>query len=184
MIKELETRRLILRRFKLTDVDRMAEINSCPDVMKYFPAVYTYDQTLAFIKGVIEKYKRNHLAVYACICKENGQLIGSVGVTYHDFQAFFTPCYEIGWRLDKSHWNRGYATEAAKIALKSAFEDHLLNEVVSYCPLVNKASIRVMQKIGLQFKGEYFRHTVWDESSTISKHILYRLERAEYLISQ
>ncbi|WP_119344008.1 GNAT family N-acetyltransferase [Facilibium subflavum] len=181
MIKELETSRLILRHFKLTDVDKMAKINTCHDVMKYFPAVYTYDQTLAFIEGVIEKYKRNDLAVYACICKNSGQLIGSVGVTYHDFQSFFTPCYEIGWRLDSSYWNKGYATEAAKEILKYIFIELMINEVVSYAPVTNTPSIRVMQKIGLQFRGEYFRHTLWDLKSPLSKHVLYRLSRNHYL---
>lgn len=181
MIKELETNRLILRRFALSDVQRMSEINSCEEVMRFFPKIYTFEDTLKFIKSVMKKYENNDLAVYACVSKLNNTFIGSVGITYHNFKSFFTPCYEVGWRLDKQYWNQGYATEAAKGVLNYGLIELCIDEIVSYSPVINTASIRVMQKIGMKFYQEYFNHTLWDKNSPLSKHILYRITREEYL---
>ena len=63
MIKELETNRLILRRFALSDVQRMSEINSCEEVMRFFPKIYTFEDTLKFIKSVMKNYENNDLQI-------------------------------------------------------------------------------------------------------------------------
>lgn len=182
MIGRLETKRLILRPFELSDIDRMSKINASTTVMRYFPEPYSIERTVNFIEGIISKYQKNQPAVHACVCKKTNELMGSVGVTYQDFEAYFTPCYEIGWRLDNQYWHQGYATAAARAILAYFFNVLNFNEIVSYTPVQNEASIRVMQAIGMQHTGEYFNHTLLDKAHPLSKHILYRLSLSEYQI--
>ena len=184
MIDTLETHRLILRPFVLSDIDSMVAINASKQVMRYFPEPYSVDKTVLFIERVLAKYQNNQPAVHACICKKTNDLMGSVGVTYQDFTAYFTPCYEIGWRLDEKYWHQGYATEAAKAVLNYYFESLNFTEIVSYTPVLNKASIGVMKAIGMQHIGEYFHHTLLPAEHPLSRHILYRIAIDQYQLSK
>ena len=85
MIAKLETKRLILRPFELSDIDRMSKINASTKVMRYFPEPYSIERTVNFIEGVIAKYQKNKPAVHACVCKRTNELMGSVGVTISTF---------------------------------------------------------------------------------------------------
>lgn len=181
MIATLETQRLILRAFRLSDTNAMAKINASKKVMRYFPEPYSQEKTKHFIEAVIAKYQRNQPAVHACILKSNSVLIGSVGVTYQNFNAYFTPCYEIGWRLDDAYWHQGYATEAAKTILTHYFQSLNFTEILSYTPVINKASIAVMESIGMQHTGEYFNHTLLPLNHPLSKQILYRISAKQHI---
>ena len=173
-----ETQRLLLRHFTLADISDMDKINSCPQVMQFFPTVYTFDdQTCQAIQAVIKRYRHNEHAIHACLLKDTQQRIGSVGITYQDFKAFFTPCYEIGWRLHHRFWGKGYAVEAARAIIEDAFTYKGLEEMVSYAPAQHNRSIRVMKKLGFQSNREYFKHTLWDVTHPSSRHVLYRLTK-------
>lgn len=150
--------------------------------MQFFPAIPTREETIAFIDKIISHQEEKNFSLYAAEIKNTGEMIGFVGLFTATFQAHFTPAVEIGWRLSSKHWNQGYATEAAKAVLDYAFRKLDLGEVVSFTSVLNKPSIRVMQKIGLHTNSEDdFDNTKVPLGSQLIRHVLYRLKRAEYL---
>ena len=112
-------------------------------------------------------------------------MIGFVGLlhrTKEEFDTRFMPSTEIGWRLSAKHWNQGYATEAALAVLDYAFKQLNLTEVVSITVPQNKASRRIMEKIGLHYSSnEDFDHPKLPKNSPLRRHVLYRLTRKEYI---
>ncbi|HAU0926962.1 TPA: GNAT family N-acetyltransferase [Legionella pneumophila] len=178
----LETKRLFLRTFQEKDVESLIAINQDPKVMQFFPAIPTREETIAFIDKIISHQEEKNFSLYAAEIKNTGEMIGFVGLFTATFQAHFTPAVEIGWRLSSKHWNQGYATEAAKAVLDYAFRKLDLGEVVSFTSVLNKPSIRVMQKIGLHTNSEDdFDNTKVPLGSQLIRHVLYKLKRAEYL---
>ena len=114
--------------------------------------------------------------MWATTIKETGEFIGFVGLSIPSFEAHFTPCVEIGWRLTSSHWGKGYATEAALAVLKIGFEKYRLKEIVSFTASVNKRSIRVMEKIGMIHNvKDDFNHPKLAIDHPLSRHVLYRI---------
>ena len=120
--------------------------------------------------------------MYAVELRENGELIGFLGLSIPSFEAHFTPAVEIGWRLASCHWNKGYATEGARAVLKYGFLTLNLPEIVSFTVVNNKASRRVMEKIGLhRHPDDDFDHPRLAADSPLRRHVLYRLSKVEYL---
>ena len=92
--------------------------------------------------------------------------VGFVGLSVPRFEAHFTPCVEIGWRLSPEHWGRGYATEAARAALVFGFETLQLDEIVSFTVPENLRSRRVMEKIGMSHSpADDFDHPALPEDT-------------------
>lgn len=184
-MKILETNRLCLRTFVESDCDTMTLINQDPNVMKYFPAIADRQQTLELIKRIMTHQEKYGYSLYAVEIKSSAELIGFVGLlhrTKEEFDAHFMPSTEIGWRLSSLHWNQGYATEAALAVLDYAFNQLNLKEVVSFTVLQNKASRRVMEKIGLHHSAEDdFDHPKLAKDSPLCRHVLYRLKQKDYI---
>ncbi len=109
---------------------------------------------------------------------KSDEFIGYIGLYTVQFDAEFTPCTEIGWRLSKDHWNNGYATEGAKACLDFAFTVLNISKIYSFTSLVNVRSINVMTKIGLGQEGE-FDHPNLNQDHPLYRHVLYSLERQE-----
>ncbi|RPI10335.1 MAG: N-acetyltransferase, partial [Actinobacteria bacterium] len=82
------------------------------------------------------------------------RFLGFVGLAAPRFDAPFTPCIEIGWRLARRFWGKGYASEAARGALEHGFGELGLREIVSFTTVGNAASRRVMERIGMRSVGE------------------------------
>src|SRR5262249_46282144 len=92
------------------------------------------------------------------------------------FDAHFTPCVEIGWRLSADHWGRGYATEGAAAALAFGFNVLGLPQVVSFTAAPNLRARRVMEKIGMKHDPEDdFDHPSLSEGHPLRRHVLYRV---------
>jgi RimJ/RimL family protein N-acetyltransferase len=105
-------------------------------------------------------------------------LVGFVGLSHPGFNAHFTPCVEIGWRLAFHHWGRGYATEGAAAALDFAFERLGLEEVVSFTAAANVRSRRVMERLGMTHRPEDdFDHPILPVAHPLRRHVLYRISR-------
>jgi len=103
---------------------------------------------------------------------------GFVGLNVPRFESHFTPCVEIGWRLSREFWHRGYATEGARAALTFGFDTLGLNEIVSFTAPSNAASRRVMEKIGMRRNpDDDFDHPLVPEGHPIRRHVLYRALR-------
>lgn len=141
--------------------------------MEYFPGLMSDEQSEASYIRAVEHREKHGYCFWAAELRESSEFIGFIGIQNTWFEAPFTPCIEIGWRLMKEHWNKGFATEGASACLKWAYENSI-NEVYSFTPVQNKPSQRVMQKIGMQQVGT-FRHPLLAEDSPLVKHVLYRI---------
>ena len=107
---------------------------------------------------------------------DNQEFIGLVGLHHSDLQIFAgKEAVEIGWRLRKEFWNRGYATEAAQACLDFAFQQAGLSEVYSFTSLLNLPSQKVMQKLSMEFVKEFDNEKV-PAVSPLYRHILYRIK--------
>jgi RimJ/RimL family protein N-acetyltransferase len=103
---------------------------------------------------------------------------GFVGLSVPRFEAHFTPCVEIGWRLDQSYWGRGYASEGARAALRFGFEHAQLEQIVAFTVPANLPSRRVMDKIGMTHNpADDFDHPSIPAAHPLRRHLLYRIRR-------
>ena len=179
----LSTERVGLRKFKLEDLDEMAAINADPEVMEHFPSTYDKEHTHQFLKRVNGKVDENGFSMWAAELLATGELIGFVGISKVPFAADFTPAVEIGWRLAKKFWGKGYATEAAKACLEFAFEKANLEEVVSFTATENTRSEKVMQRIGMTKIGT-FEHPKIEDGHRLKTHLLYKISKEEWRSNQ
>lgn len=180
------TSRLILRTFCDTDLPAMAAINADPVVMEHFPATQDVAATDALITHIKQHFAQFGYALYAVEEKNTGNMIGFVGLnqpgfTIPHFKPESLPIVEIGWRLARVAWNKGYATEAAKAVLAHAFEVLNLPEIISFTARTNLKSQHVMQKIGLiNHPLDNFNHPNLSPDSPLYAHVLYRLSKSAF----
>lgn len=172
----IHTPRLILRQWRESDHEAYIAMNSDEEVMRYFPALQTREETLAQIERLQRFIEENGYGFFAVERKDTGDFIGFTGLSKPRFESSFTPCVEIGWRLDKAHWGMGFAQEAAKASLDFAFHSVGLAEVYSFTSLLNAASMNVMQKIGMKEVGQ-FEHPSLPDGHRLKIHVLYKIER-------
>jgi RimJ/RimL family protein N-acetyltransferase len=169
----LETERLLLRRWQEADCEPFYRINSDPRVMEFFPACLTREESDAVIWRVESHFDAHGFGPFAAELRSTGELAGFIGLAMPLFQAYFTPCVEILWRLRADYWNQGLATEGAQVVLRFAFESLGLSEVVSFAVVGNFRSRRVMEKLGMTCAGE-FDHPELPEGHPLRRHVLYR----------
>jgi RimJ/RimL family protein N-acetyltransferase len=173
-----ETARLRLREWRETDRAPFAEMNADPEVMRYFPSTLTVEQTDALLGWIRVHFERHGFGLWAAELKETNEFAGYIGLAVPSFEAHFTPCVEIGWRLAARFWNRGLATEGAAAALAFAHRGLGLEEVVSFTVPENIASRRVMEKIGMirDLEGDFDSPRI-PKGHPLSRHVLYRSRR-------
>lgn len=177
-MKNLETPRLILRRWRPEDIDPFHRINSDPQVMEFFPAPLTLDQTRSLVSRIESSFVEKGFGLWAAELKANGEMIGFIGLSVPAFGAPFMPCVEIGWRLSPAHWGKGLASEGARCSLEFAFRDLGLPEVVSFTSGLNQKSRRVMEKIGMAYNpADDFDHPLLPEGHWLRPHVLYRVRK-------
>lgn len=121
-----ESERLVLREWREKDWPFFAAMNANPQVMRFFPGVMTEKDSLSMWNRIREELDERGYGLYAVELKHSGSLIGLLGFHWADFEADFTPCVEIGWRLVPEAWGYGYATEGARACLKHGLHDSAL----------------------------------------------------------
>ena len=168
----IQTDRLGLRTWQANDIEPFAQITSNPEVMRYYPSLLTKEQTALFVDRIMQQYDDYGFCVYAVDLLETGQFIGYIGFMRPTFESAFTPCVEIGWRLDNRVWNRGLATEGALACLDYGFNTLKLDKIYSFTATVNHPSERIMEKIGMKKIGE-FDHPLLEKGSRLERHVLY-----------
>lgn len=171
----METERLILRSWKYEDRESFAEMNSNRNVLKYFPATLSVDESNAFADRIKAEFEETSFGLNAVEIKETGEFIGYVGFHRFTFDAPFSPGWEIGWRISDRFWNKGYATEAAKACLFLAREKHLCNKLFSFTAIPNIPSENVMKRIGMSYEGT-FMHPALADGHWLKEHKLYSIE--------
>lgn len=107
---------------------------------------------------------------------DSREFIGFIGLIESNFEAFFTPCVEIGWRLKKSVWNKGFATEGANACLRYGFNTFGFSEIFAITAVINKKSARIMQKVGMTQIG-IFDHPKVAHEHVLCPHLVYKIER-------
>lgn len=168
--------RLGFRNWVDADLEKIQDINSDEDVMEFFPSLYTIDQTSAFIKRMQDSIERKGYGYFAVDELSSGDFIGFIGVLDQNYDVSFMPAIDIGWRLDKTYWGKGHATEGAKECLNYAFQQLGLESIISVAPLLNIKSIGVMEKIGMTKRTE-FEHPLIDKSSPLKICVCYQIAK-------
>lgn len=167
-----ETLRLGFRNWRKTDAIPFARMNADPDVMQFFPARWSAEQTQEKMDSYQSEIGDKGYGLWAVEVKHAREFIGFIGFHEATFASHFTPCIEIGWRLDKRYWNFGYATEGAKGCLVRG-KVLGLKEIYSFTSALNARSERVMQKIGMIKIGE-FQHPKIENDHPLKTHVLYK----------
>jgi RimJ/RimL family protein N-acetyltransferase len=182
----LTTSRLILRPWRDADLSAFARLNDDPAVMEFLARRLSRDESDALAARIRTAIETRGWGFWAVEVKEAGPtaapFIGFVGLSVPSFEAHFTPCVEIGWRLAKEHWGRGYASEAAAAGLRFAFDNLKLQQIVAFTVPLNKRSMHVMERIGMSrdLTGD-FEHPKLPPGHPFRPHVLYRVSRTEWL---
>ena len=146
--------------------------------MRYFRSVLTAGETDVFLEQIRLHFDRHGFGLWAVALKATDEFAGFIGLSVPSFEAHFTPCVEIGWRLAPRFWNRGLATEGAAAVLAFAHDNLGLEQVVSFTSVENLASRRVMEKIGMirDLRGD-FDHPRLPKEHPLCRQVLYRSHR-------
>jgi RimJ/RimL family protein N-acetyltransferase len=177
---ELQTERLRLLAWQERHIAPFAAMNADPEVMRYFPALLSEEQTRAGVDFWRAQFAERGWSNWAVERTDTGEFIGFVGLSVPRRVFPFSPCVEIGWRLARAHWHKGYATEAALASLALGFERLGLERIVSFTTLGNAPSRAVMERIGMRDTGLNFDHPGVPEGSPLRPHCLYAIDRGHW----
>jgi len=174
----LRTERLLLRKWRPEDREPFAAMNADPEVMECLPKLLTREESDALADRLEKHFDERGYGRWAVEVPGVAPFVGFVGLGYVDFPAHFTPCVEIGWRIARAHWGKGYATEAAHAALRHGFTQFGLEEIVSFTVPHNIRSRAVMERLGMtRSADDDFDHPVLPEGHSLRRHVLYRLQK-------
>ena len=175
----IETDRLILRRWKSSDVEPFVSLNADPRVMEFFPATLSRSETEAMISQIEERIRQQGFGLWAAEAKVTKGFIGFIGLDVPGYPLPFSPCVEVGWRLAFDYWGKGYAQEGARAVLAFGFEKLHLKEIVSFTTVRNFRSRHVMERIGMTYDVQAdFDHPQLPKDHPLRRHVLYRKLRS------
>lgn len=151
-LPELTTPRLLLRKFKRSDVNGIFAYASDPQVTLYTPWEHHRElkTTRKFLGTILTGYRQGRPAPWAIVLREKNMLIGAIGIRNWAIEHARA---EVGYVLARQHWGQGYATEALKAVLGFGFSRMELNRIEAKCVPENKGSIRVLEKSGMRREG-------------------------------
>ena len=177
----IRTDRLLLRRWRESDREPFASMNADPAVMQHMQGVLPRERSDAFLDRIEAHWDEHGWGLWAVEVPEDVPFVGYVGLWPAEYIS--DGMVEVGWRLAREHWGHGYATEAAREALRFGFSDVGLTEIVSFTVPQNVRSRRVMERIGLvRDPARDFDHPNVDPVAypQLVSHVLYRLHREEW----
>lgn len=174
----IRTSRLLLRPWREEDLEPLVVMSNDAKVMEYFPSFQSREDCEAMLERMRSHHAVHGFGYWAVEIPGVTSFAGFLGLAVPRFDAHFTPCVEIGWRLIAEYWGEGYATEGANAALKYGFESAGLPEIVSMTAVNNIRSQRVMQKLGMSCnRDEDFDHPLVPVGHRLQRHVLYRLSQ-------
>lgn len=180
-VPELRTERLLLRAWRESDREPFAALNADPMVMEHFPGLLTRAESDAMVDRILDRWARGRPSLWAVEVPAVDPFIGFVGLLEPSFEAPFTPCVEVGWRIAAAHWGRGFAPEAARAALAHGFGTLGLDQIVSFTAPGNIRSRRVMEKLGMTHDpADDFAHPNLPPGHPLQAHVLYRLSARDW----
>ena len=149
--------------------------------MKYLMPFPAREASDAWIDRQQDQLAKDGFCFWAVELTESAEFIGAVGLLRVGYETHFTPAVEVGWRLARKFWGRGYAPEAAEAALQFGFEGRKLGEIVAMTVPMNVNSQRVMMKVGMsRDPADDFDHPLVPEGHPLRRHVLYRLSRNDW----
>lgn len=168
----LRTERLVLRHWRDEDRAPFAALNADPEVRRWFPSVLTAEESDAEADRHAAGLEARGWGLWAVEVVGGDPFVGFVGLSPPPFM----DAVEIGWRLARDAWGRGYASEGARAALAHAFGPLGLDEIVSFTAVGNERSRRVMEGLGMTHDpADDFDHPNVPEGHPLRRHVLYRL---------
>ncbi len=172
----LETDRLILRRWLVSDREPFVRLNADPRVMEFFPALLAPEETVSMIDRIEAHFNAHGFGPYAVEVRQGHTFIGFIGLHIPNFDAPFTPCVEVAWRLAAEYGGQGFATEGARAVSEYGSQRQGLDEIVAFTVPANTKSRRVMEKLGMKHdSADDFDHPQLPTDHPLRRHVLYRL---------
>ena len=178
---EFNTERLRLRQWCAADREPFAVLNADPKVMEFYPAPLSRTESDTMANRCEALIAERGWGFWAVETKSENEFMGFVGLHTPAPELPFSPCVEVGWRLAAKHWGKGFATEAARGALRIGFERLGLAEIVSFTSAINLRSRAVMVKLGMREVEETFEHPNVPVGSALRQHCLYRLSHSQWV---
>ncbi|MFT5822981.1 MAG: ribosomal-protein-alanine N-acetyltransferase [Crocinitomix sp.] len=169
-----QSERLGFRNWKLSDHEPFAKMNRDLEVMEFFPKLLTVEESSAMIERMQDVYKELGYTFFAVELLDKNEFIGFIGIIRSTFDAFFTPCFEIGWRLQKSAWNKGLATEGTLACLNYGFNVLNMPVIHSITSQINSKSEHIMKKTGMVKIG-VFDHPRLSKNDPLKPHVVYKI---------
>lgn len=177
MAISLRTPRLLLREWRASDLEPFTAISADPEVMAMLPPLPNRASCEAWIERMRAHGDEHGFSYWAVDLPGQTDLIGAIGLSCVRTLPF-APAVEIGWRLARRYWGKGYATEAARAAIEDGFFRLGLEEIVAFTVLANRRSWRIMEQLGMSRDPNYdFDHPHFPKQHPLRRHILYRLRR-------
>ncbi len=178
----LETERLVSRPWQKADIEPFASLCADPVVMALLGGIQSRETVETVVEKAMEHQSRFGIWIQPILLKQTGEFAGIVGIAEVMFSATFTPAIEIGWRLARAHWGKGYVTEMGREFLRHAFEDRRHQELVSFTVPQNQRSQAVMKRLGFKrdTTGDFIHPKVRDDQPHLKHHVLYRLSESEW----
>jgi RimJ/RimL family protein N-acetyltransferase len=168
--------RVVLRPWRDEDRAPFAAMSDDARVMEFFPALLSRAESDAVVDNIQAHFAKHGFGVWAIEVPGVAPFIGFTGLAVPRFTAAFTPCVEIAWRLAPARWGKGYATEAARLALRYGFETLGLAEIVAMAVAGNVRSRAVMERLGMSHDSvDDFDHPSLPDGHPLRRHVLYRL---------
>ena|SRR5437660_533554 len=171
----IRTDRLVMRRWRESDREPFAALNGDPETMVYFPETMSRAASDEFIDRIETRFDAQGYGLWALEIDETGEFIGYTGLELMPDGVPGAGGMEIGWRLAKEFWHRGYATEAARAARDVAFGGVGLPEIWSMTAVLNEPSQAVMRRIGMTEVDRFEHPRV--PPGPLRSHVLYHLTR-------
>lgn len=171
-----ESDRLLFREWQDTDLPAFVKMNADPEVMHYYPSTQdeAYSQYLMGIaRATFEQYG---YCAYAVDEKSSGEFIGFIGFIKPSLNLPHEPYVEIGWRLNKPYWNKGYATEGAARCIEHGWSIFDADWIYAWTAVINLPSVNVMKKVGMTLEGS-FMHNKIPEGHPLCEHVYYSINR-------
>jgi ribosomal-protein-alanine N-acetyltransferase len=173
---------LLLRDWQPEDRPAFAAMNADPGVMEFLSAPLRPEDSDALAERFEAESSRRGFCPWAVEERESGDFIGFIGLHEVPEYLSFAPAVEVGWRLARRFWGRGFATEGASASVALAFGDLGIGELVSMTALLNVRSQRVMERLSMRRDpADDFEHPRVPEESELRRHVLYRLSAVDGL---
>jgi RimJ/RimL family protein N-acetyltransferase len=168
------TERLLLRRWRDEDVAPFVAMCVDPRVMEFFPAPLTSDESAALLRRADGGFDSHGYGLWALERRDSGEFIGFTGLAPMPAGVPGEGGVEVGWRLAAAHWGMGLASEAARYAVRFAFDELKLAEVNSITAVLNTRSQAVMRRIGM-VETDRFEHPRLADDSPLRPHVRFML---------